>query len=66
MAKRRAKGKEQRAHSFQAVRAETILVGGAQSLKVRLLWIDGLTPAALPSTGKLMTARFTVFDLCTG
>ena len=49
-------GKPKKAYSFEAIRAKTILVGGKQFLKLRLLRLYGLTPAAVPSTGELITA----------
>jgi hypothetical protein len=59
-------GKPKSAYSFQAVWAKTILVGGTQFLKLRLPQLDGLTPAAPPSTGELITAALAIFDLCVG
>ena len=59
-------GKPKSAYSFQAVWAKTILVGGTQFLKLRLPQLDGLTPAAPPTTGELITAALAVFDLCGG
>jgi len=37
-----------------------------QFLKLRLAQLDDLTPAALSSTGELITAAFAIFDLCVG
>ncbi len=63
---RMTEGKAKRAYSFQAVRAETIFVGSAQPLGLRVLQLDRLAPTARGMTEELTAAGFAVFDPCAG
>jgi hypothetical protein len=63
---RMTEGKPKRRLFISSSLAKTILVGDTQFLKLRLAQFDGLTPAALSSTGELITAALAILDLCVG